>query len=95
MIIFSLKGDQIYIKFRISQGLIFSQAVATAKRLHCRWKDTEKSWVIPASRYSAAYEAFSEVDVLEQEFTESDLENATVRAPELEVEKTRRIPRQL
>ena len=92
MIIFSLKGDQIYIKFRISQGLIFSQAVATAKRLHCRWKDTEKSWVIPASRYFAAYEAFSEVDVLEQEFTESDLENATVRAPELEVEKTRRIP---
>ena len=92
MIVLSLVGKQIYIKFRNIQGAAFNQAVAAAKSIHCSWNDIEKAWTISANRYAAVYDAFSDIDLFKQEFTAEDLEKATVQDPELTVEPIRRIP---
>ena len=92
MIVLSLVGKQIYIKFRSIQGAAFNQAVAAAKSIHCGWNDIEKAWTISANRYTAVYDAFSDIDLLKQEFTAEELEKATVQDPELTVEPIRRIP---
>lgn len=92
MIVLSLVGKQIYIKFRGVQGAAFNQAVAAAKSIHCSWNDIEKAWTISANRYTAVYDAFSDIDLLKQEFTAEELEKATVQDPELTVEPIRRIP---
>ena len=92
MIVLSLVGKQIYIKFRSIQGAAFNQAVAAAKSIHCGWNDVEKVWTISANRYAAVYDAFSDIDLLKQEFTAEELEKATVQDPELTVEPIRRIP---
>ena len=92
MIVLSLVGKQIYIKFRGIQGAAFNQAVAAAKSIHCGWNNIEKAWTISANRYTAAYDAFSDIDLLKQEFTAEELEKATVQDPELTVEPIRRIP---
>ena len=92
MIVLSLVGKQIYIKFRGIQGAAFNQAVAAAKSIHCGWNDIEKAWTVSANRYAAVYDAFSDIDLLKQEFTAEELEKATVQDPELTVEPIRRIP---
>ena len=92
MIVLSLVGKQIYIKFRGIQGAAFNQAVAAAKSIHCSWNDIEKAWTISANRYTAVYDAFSDIDLFKQEFTAEELEKATVQDPELTVEPIRRIP---
>ena len=92
MIVLSLVGKQIYIKFRSIQGAAFNQAVAAAKSIHCGWNDIEKAWTVSANRYAAVYDAFSDIDLLKQEFTAEELEKATVQDPELTVEPIRRIP---
>lgn len=92
MIVLSLVGKQIYIKFRSIQGAAFNQAVAAAKSIHCGWNDIEKAWTVSANRYAAVYDAFSDIDLLKQEFTAEELEKATVQDPELMVEPIRRIP---
>ena len=92
MIVLSLVGKQIYIKFRNIQGAAFNQAVAAAKSIHCGWNDIEKAWTISANRYAAVYDAFSDIDLFKQEFTAEELEKATVQDPELTVEPIRRIP---
>ena len=92
MIVLSLVGKQIYIKFRNIQGTAFNQAVAAAKSIHCGWNDIEKAWTISANRYAAVYDAFSDIDLFKQEFTAEELEKATVQDPELTVEPIRRIP---
>ena len=92
MIVLSLVGKQIYIKFKGIQGAAFNQAVAAAKSIHCGWNNIEKAWTISANRYTAAYDAFSDIDLLKQEFTAEELEKATVQDPELTVEPIRRIP---
>ena len=92
MIVLSLVGKQIYIKFRGIQGAAFNQAVAAAKSIHCGWNNIEKAWTISANRYTAAYDAFSDIDLLKQEFTAEELEKATIQDPELTVEPIRRIP---
>lgn len=92
MIVLSLVGKQIYIKFRNIQGAAFNQAVAAAKSIHCGWNDIEKAWTISANRYTAVYDAFSDIDLFKQEFTAEELEKATVQDPELTVEPIRRIP---
>ena len=92
MIVLSLVGKQIYIKFRSIQGAAFNQAVAAAKSIHCGWNDIEKAWTVSANRYTAVYDAFSDIDLLKQEFTAEELEKATVQDPELTVEPIRRIP---
>ena len=92
MIVLSLVGKQIYIKFRGIQGAAFNQAVAAAKSIHCGWHNIEKAWTISANRYTAVYDAFSDIDLLKQEFTAEELEKATVQDPELTVEPIRRIP---
>ena len=92
MIVLSLVGKQIYIKFRSIQGTAFNQAVAAAKSIHCGWNDIEKAWTVSANRYAAVYDAFSDIDLLKQEFTAEELEKATVQDPELTVEPIRRIP---
>lgn len=92
MIVLSLVGKQIYIRFRSIQGAAFNQAVAAAKSIHCGWNDIEKAWTVSANRYAAVYDAFSDIDLLKQEFTAEELEKATVQDPELTVESIRRIP---
>ena len=92
MIVLSLVGKQIYIKFRGIQGAAFNQAVAAAKSIHCGWNNIEKAWTVSANRYTAVYDAFSDIDLLKQEFTAEELEKATVQDPELTVEPIRRIP---
>lgn len=92
MIVLSLVGKQIHIKFRDIRGFAFNQAVAAAKSIHCGWNDAEKAWTISANRYAAVYDTFSNIDILQQEFTAEELEEATVQAPELTVEPVRRIP---
>ena len=92
MIVLSLVGKQIYIKFKGIQGAAFNQAVAAAKSIHCGWNNIEKAWTISANRYTAAYDAFSDIDLLKQEFTAEELEKATIQDPELTVEPIRRIP---
>ena len=92
MIVLSLVGKQIYIKFRGIQGAAFNQAVAAAKSIHCGWNNIEKAWTVSANRYAAVYDAFSDIDLLKQEFTAEELEKATVQDPELTVEPIRRIP---
>ena len=92
MIVLSLVGKQIYVKFRNIQGAAFNQAVAAAKSIHCGWNDIEKAWTISANRYAAVYDAFSDIDLFKQEFTAEELEKATVQDPELTVEPIRRIP---
>lgn len=92
MIVLSLVGKQIYIKFRSIQGAAFNQAVAAAKSIHCGWNDIEKAWTVSANRYAAVYDAFSDIDLLKQEFTAEELEKATIQDPELTVEPIRRIP---
>ena len=92
MIVLSLVGKQIYIKFRGIQGAAFNQAVAAAKSIHCGWNDVEKVWTVSANRYAAVYDAFSDIDLLKQEFTAEELEKATIQDPELTVEPIRRIP---
>ena len=92
MIVLSLVGKQIYIKFKGIQGAAFNQAVAAAKSIHCGWNNIEKAWTISANRYTAVYDAFSDIDLLKQEFTAEELEKATVQDPELTVEPIRRIP---
>ena len=92
MIVLSLVGKQIYIKFRNIQGVAFNQAVAAATSIHCGWNDIEKAWTISANRYAAVYDAFSDIDLFKQEFTAEELEKATVQDPELTVEPIRRIP---
>ena len=68
MIVLSLVGKQIYIKFRSIQGAAFNQAVAAAKSIHCGWNDVEKVWTVSANRYAAVYDAFSDIDLLKQEY---------------------------
>ena len=92
MIVLSLVGKQIYIKLRGIQGAAFNQAVAAAKSIHCGWNNIEKTWTVSANRYTAVYDAFSDIDLLKQEFTAEELEKATVQDPELTVEPIRRIP---
>lgn len=92
MIVLSLVGKQIYIKFRGIQGAAFNQAVAVAKSIHCGWNNIEKAWTVSANRYTAVYDAFSDIDLLKQEFTAEELEKATIQDPELTVEPIRRIP---
>ena len=74
MIVLSLVGKQIHIKFRDIRGFAFNQAVAAAKSIHCGWNDAEKVWTVSANRYAAVYDAFSNIDILQQEFTAEELE---------------------
>ena len=92
MIVFTLEDKQIHIKFCNIAGAAFNQAVAAARKLHCSWNESSKTWSISAARYSAAYEAFSDIDILDQRFTADELEAATIKTPELKVEPVRRIP---
>ena len=92
MIRFSLEKNTICIKFIDVTGIQFSQAVAVAKQLYCKWDSKRYIWTASASRFDAIRDAFSEVDILDQTFSQEELEEALAIAPELSAEKTRRIP---
>ena len=92
MIRFSLEKNTIYIKFIDITSVQFSRAVAVAKQLRCKWDSKRYVWTASASRFDAIRDAFSEVDILDQTFSQEDLEEATMVAPELSAEKVRRIP---
>ena len=92
MIRFSLEKSTICIKFIDVTGIQFSQAVAVAKQLYCKWDSKRYIWTASASRFDAIRDAFSEIDILDQTFSQEELEEATAIAPELSAEKTRRIP---
>lgn len=92
MIQISLKDKLLLIKFKDIAGGNFSRAVATAKKLHCAWNKEAGVWTVSAKRYDSVLELFSNVDIVDTTFTPEELEEATVAAPELFVEKTRRIP---
>ena len=92
MIRFSLEKNTICIKFIDIASIQFSQAVAVAKQLRCKWDSKRYIWTASASRFDAIRDAFSEVDILDQTFSQEDLEEATMVAPELSAEKVRRIP---
>ena len=92
MIRFSLEKNTICIKFIDITSVQFSRAVAVAKQLRCKWDSKRYVWTASASRFDAIRDAFSEVDILDQTFSQEDLEEATMVAPELSAEKVRRIP---
>lgn len=92
MIRFSLEKNTICIKFIDVTGIQFNQAVAVAKQLYCKWDSKRYIWTASASRFDAIRDAFSEIDILDQTFSQEELEEAIAIAPELSAEKTRRIP---
>ena len=92
MIEIKLNDKEIEISFKTDSYPVFNKIVRVLKNHKFTFNSTSKKWRGPLYKHNEIVEDLENLDEIKDEISKEDIENLLSSKPEMELEKTRRIP---